>query len=118
MNSKATNTTPATTARKATTRVATRAGRDTGYHLVPAQRAMRMRPAAAKLAGPPPEAPGGGRVGLPPSHASARGGGLPVYAPIVTVSPAHLQHLDPWMTKLSSGPGRPPRQVLRWQAAA
>src|SRR5450756_2069045 len=41
MNSNATNIPPATTARKATTRVTTRAGRDTGHHLVPAQRAPR-----------------------------------------------------------------------------
>lgn len=33
----ATKATPATTARKATAKAATRAGSDTGYHLVPAQ---------------------------------------------------------------------------------
>src|SRR5580698_472186 len=39
MMTNTTQITPATTARKATARVTTRAGRDTGYHLVPAQRA-------------------------------------------------------------------------------
>lgn len=42
---KATKITPPTTARKATINVAARAGRDTGNHLIPAQLALRLRPA-------------------------------------------------------------------------
>src|ERR1700722_5249467 len=70
---------------------------------------MRLRPAVAKLASLSRRRhPAGRRVGIPSRHASARGGGLPTYAPIVTVQPAHLQHSDPWMTKLSSSPGAAP----------
>src|SRR5690348_4338115 len=52
--SNTTQSTPATTARKATTRATTRAGRDTGYHLVPKRgRVAHVRPDGDGLANAP-----------------------------------------------------------------
>src|ERR1700761_2526745 len=119
MMSNTTHSTPAATARKATTKVAARAGRDTGSTSFLRNTRQALAPSYVKLAESRRDPDSRGGHNECDLHDRARSrepllspfryrepgtlGGLPTYALIVTFVPPHPQHMDRCMTKLSCG---------------